>query len=419
MAIKISNFASATLQNTITSGDTSIVVSSGGGALFPTLSAGDYCYITLQDNLNNFEIVKATARTGDTFTVTRAQEGTSARAFTAAVTIVALRLTAQTFLDLAYSTTDSSASSVLIGTGSKTFTVSSGKNFSIGMYLIAADNAAPTTNSMYGQVSSYSGTTLIIDVTNIKGSGTKTAWTISMATPGGFGTYASAGANADISSITGLTGEINFARDTVAATATTTPLWASGAGNLQDWTGTPTITNFPAAPNAGCVRYVYPATGTVITDNANIDVQGGATYTTLAGDKLTIEAITTTTFKVWIDHLDGTAVKDDDTYLPSNAQNGSYQLVLTDAGKYIYSENTGAQTITVPTNATTAFPLGSTISIVNNGTTNITFTTTGLTVYKAGTYAAWGSGGTLSVSGLATLLKVATDTWFISGAGLS
>jgi hypothetical protein len=105
--------------------------------------------------------------------------------------------------------------------------------------------------------------------------------------------------------------------------------------------------------------------------------------------------------------------------LPQNAQNGAYTLALADMGDHVYSVNSGAQTITIPTNASVAFPIGSAITIVNNGTTAITFTTTSLTVYKAGTSAAWASGGTLAVRGLVTWLKVGTDTWFVSGAGLS
>jgi hypothetical protein len=105
--------------------------------------------------------------------------------------------------------------------------------------------------------------------------------------------------------------------------------------------------------------------------------------------------------------------------IPQNAQSGAYQFAATDAGLHIYSTNAGAQTITVPTNATTAIPVGAAIMVVNNGTTNITFTTTGCTVYKAGTSAAWASGGTLSPRGQCTWLKVATDTWFVSGSGLS
>lgn len=105
--------------------------------------------------------------------------------------------------------------------------------------------------------------------------------------------------------------------------------------------------------------------------------------------------------------------------VPQNIQSGAYTLALTDNGKHIYSANAGAQAITLPTNAVAAFPIGAAITIVNNGTTAISFTTTGTVVYKAGTSAAWASGGTLAIRGLATLLKVATNTWFISGAGLS
>jgi len=105
--------------------------------------------------------------------------------------------------------------------------------------------------------------------------------------------------------------------------------------------------------------------------------------------------------------------------IPQNAQSSAYQFDLPDAGKHVYSTNTGAQTITVPTNATAAIPIGTAITVVNNGTTAITFTTTGTTVYKAGTVAAWGPGGTLGVRGVATFMKVETNTWFVSGSGLS
>ena len=76
--------------------------------------------------------------------------------------------------------TDTSASSVSIGSGTKTFTVSSGKGFSTGMWVVVADAALPTTNYMAGTVTSYSGTTLVISVpaNGYAGSGTITSWTI-------------------------------------------------------------------------------------------------------------------------------------------------------------------------------------------------------------------------------------------------
>jgi hypothetical protein len=126
-----------------------------------------------------------------------------------------------------------------------------------------------------------------------------------------------------------LAGSLNDKRSTVAATATTTLMWDAANGNVQDWTGTPTITNFPAAPQAGARRTVYPAAGTIFTDNANIDVQGDANYTVAAGDKIYIEALTTTTFKVFIEAKVGvradsiTASSLDDSALGMNMINGT------------------------------------------------------------------------------------------------
>jgi hypothetical protein len=78
------------------------------------------------------------------------------------------------------STSDTSASSVAIGTGAKTFTVSASKSFVPGMFLVIADTAAPNTNYMICQVTSYSGTTLVVNSILVQGSGTIAAWTISL-----------------------------------------------------------------------------------------------------------------------------------------------------------------------------------------------------------------------------------------------
>lgn len=100
-------------------------------------------------------------------------------------------------------------------------------------------------------------------------------------------------------------------RSTIAATATTTPLWAS-AGQIQDWTGAPIITALPNAPMAGAWREVYPATGTIFTNNASMSVAGNESYTTQAGDKVYIEALTISVFKIWPSRKNGTAL-----FLPS------------------------------------------------------------------------------------------------------
>ena len=84
MAVVFKNNANTVLASDITSTATSISVLSG--SVFPSLSAGEYFLCTLDDDTNN-EIVKVTAISGNTLTVERAQEGTTARAFSTSDTI--------------------------------------------------------------------------------------------------------------------------------------------------------------------------------------------------------------------------------------------------------------------------------------------------------------------------------------------
>jgi hypothetical protein len=70
-----------------------------------------------------------------------------------------------------------SVSSLSLSFGEKTLTVDAGKNWNAGMQLQLW--AGPSTY-MSGMVTSYSGTTLIIYITSITGSGTFSAWAISV-----------------------------------------------------------------------------------------------------------------------------------------------------------------------------------------------------------------------------------------------
>jgi hypothetical protein len=73
-----------------------------------------------------------------------------------------------------------STTSVAIGTGSKTFTVIEDLAIAAGQWLIIASDAAPSTNYMTGVITSYSTTTLIVNVTQAFGSGTLADWTIKL-----------------------------------------------------------------------------------------------------------------------------------------------------------------------------------------------------------------------------------------------
>jgi hypothetical protein len=92
-------------------------------------------------------------------------------------------------------------------------------------------------------------------------------------------------------------------------------------------------------------------------------------------------------------------------------------LSLTDAGKHYYSANS-ANVITIPNNATVSFNIGTAVSIVQQGTANLTITPDSeVTLYLSGNSTA--GSRTLGNYGMATLMKVATDTWFINGTGVN
>lgn len=81
------NNAASVLASSLTSVATSLTVTTGHGTRFPSPSGGDYFLATLCQQGSageiNFEIVKVTARSTDSFTIVRAQESTTALAYNA------------------------------------------------------------------------------------------------------------------------------------------------------------------------------------------------------------------------------------------------------------------------------------------------------------------------------------------------
>lgn len=105
--------------------------------------------------------------------------------------------------------------------------------------------------------------------------------------------------------------------------------------------------------------------------------------------------------------------------IPQNFTNTSFTLALTDAGKHILTQNSGAstQTVTIPPNGTVAFQTGAAITIVVQSTGTVAVANgAGVTMYLAGNSTAK-STVTLNSYSMATLLKIGTDTWMVSGTG--
>jgi hypothetical protein len=104
------------------------------------------------------------------------------------------------------------------------------------------------------------------------------------------------------------------------------------------------------------------------------------------------------------------------TKLTLNAQTGTtYTFVLTDAdNKLITASNASAQTYTIPPNSSVAYTVGSQINVIQIGAGQVTFSQgAGVTIAS--------NGGTSTAPKLrvqysaATLIKVATDTWYVVG----
>jgi hypothetical protein len=97
-------------------------------------------------------------------------------------------------------------------------------------------------------------------------------------------------------------------------------------------------------------------------------------------------------------------------------QSTNTTVAATDAGKHIYFTGGSTATLTVNTNATTPLATGTVILVVNDNSGNLTISGAGVTFQLAN-----GATGnrTVATKGMATLLKVATDTWYVSGAGVT
>lgn len=97
---------------------------------------------------------------------------------------------------------------------------------------------------------------------------------------------------------------------------------------------------------------------------------------------------------------------------------GNVTLTLSDAGKHYYSTVTGNRTLTIPNNSTVAFSTGTKIEIVVQAVGNVLVNAaSGVTLFMAGNSTS--ANRVVGSFGTASLIKVATDTWFISGVSVT
>ena len=135
-------------------------------------------------------------------------------------------------------------------------------------------------------------------------------------------------------------------------------------------------------------------------------IPSGTTVSTVDGLTLTTSTLTSPT------------INDPKLNLTLNANTATtYTFVLADNGKLVTSNNASAQTISIPTNASVAFPVGTQINvawITGAGQPTIQAVTSGTTtVLSTG---ATSTAPKLRVANsVATCIKIATDTWLVTG----
>lgn len=102
--------------------------------------------------------------------------------------------------------------------------------------------------------------------------------------------------------------------------------------------------------------------------------------------------------------------------IPQNPQAGNYTLALTDQNQHILASGAAA-VITIPANASIAFPVGAGISVLNNSAGNQSLNITTDTL-RWGTPVVTGN-RVLAAGAIVTLLKISTQIWALSGTGIS
>jgi hypothetical protein len=171
MGVILKNNATSTITTAISASDVGLAVAAGTGSIFPVLGTGDYFYATLVSSGGTYEIVKVTARVGDTMTIVRAQEDTTAQSFAAGSSFEA-RVTAASIRDTASDIILTRLGSTSAGDGASLVGVQDAGNY----------YAATTVEGVLQELGASGGTVGInAIVDNFTGDGVDTTFTLSKA----------------------------------------------------------------------------------------------------------------------------------------------------------------------------------------------------------------------------------------------
>lgn len=208
--------------------------------------------------------------------------------------------------------------------------------------------------------------------------------------------------------------QIQIRRGTAAQWTSANPTLASAEFGYETDTGKFKLGDGSTAWNS----LGYKASGTVTSITAGTGLSGGTITTsgTIAIDTATTVDVSTaqtlTNKTLTSPTLNAPLIN-----LSLNAQTGTtYTFVLADNGKLVTASNASAQTYSIPTNASVAYPIGTQINIIQIGAGQVT-----INAVTSGTTTVSSTGATATAPKLraqyssATCIKASTDLWYVVG----
>lgn len=203
--------------------------------------------------------------------------------------------------------------------------------------------------------------------------------------------------------------QIQVRRGTASQWTSANPTLAAGEWGFETDTGKVKIGNGSTAWNS----LGYQGAGDIEGVTAGTGLSGGGTSGTVT---VSIDTSVTADLST-AQTLTNKTLTDPKINLAFDAQTGTtYTTVLNDNGQVVTMNNAASNTLSIPTNASVAYPIGTQINVLQIGAGQTT-----IQAVTSGTTSILSTGATAAAPKLrarysmATCIKAATDTWYVVG----
>lgn len=202
--------------------------------------------------------------------------------------------------------------------------------------------------------------------------------------------------------------QIQVRRGTASQWTSTNPTLAAGEWGYETDTNKVKIGTGSTAWNS----LGYQGAGDIEGVTAGTGLSGGGTSGTVTVSIDTSVTVDLTTAQT----LTNKTLTDPKINLAFDAETASYTAVLANNSQVVTMDNASANTFSIPTNASVAFPIGTQINVlqIGAGQTTIQAVTSGTTTILS-TAATAAAPKIRARYGMATCIKSATDTWYVVG----